>query len=402
MPILPTLLVNGTYGIGTGWSTFVPPHDPLVVADHVQRLVRGESVEKTPLVYPTKGISADVTPATLKPWVRGSHGSIERVADSRGVTYRSYGFASRPDRTTLEVRELPYGTWTDEYKKYLIRLCEKDEIKDFSENHSHNGVFFTITGSAQQIDALYGGDESDEIDGIEANAKRTKRRSKRTKDADSEGTGWDELRHNHRQYPHLYKKMKLQRPLSMRNMHAFDSTGRIKHYLAPEDICEDHFPVRLAAYTARKEVLERRYRVEVETSSNKSRFVRALLSGELKMLAGPGRQASSQGELVRELMSRGYASSESLQRMSLAASNSAALVIASPADLATNSYTSNSYSYLLDMPIASLTEDRVHALEKSAAESRARLKTLTQSSNRDLWMHDLDAFVAAYSRYKVK
>ena len=30
LPILPMLLVNGSYGIGTGWSSFVPQHDPQV------------------------------------------------------------------------------------------------------------------------------------------------------------------------------------------------------------------------------------------------------------------------------------------------------------------------------------------------------------------------------------
>jgi DNA topoisomerase-2 len=30
-PVIPLLLVNGTHGIGTGWSTSIPMHDPLEV-----------------------------------------------------------------------------------------------------------------------------------------------------------------------------------------------------------------------------------------------------------------------------------------------------------------------------------------------------------------------------------
>jgi len=48
------------------------------------------------------------------------------------------------------------------------------------------------------------------------------------------------------------------------------------------------------------------------------------------------------------------------------------------------------------MPIASLTEERVVALDKASDEATLRLKKLVQSSERDLWMNDLDAFAAAY------
>ena len=31
VPVIPLVLVNGADGIGTGWSTNVPPHNPLQV-----------------------------------------------------------------------------------------------------------------------------------------------------------------------------------------------------------------------------------------------------------------------------------------------------------------------------------------------------------------------------------
>ena len=384
LPILPTLLINGSYGIGTGWSTFVPPHDPLHVAEYVKRLVRGESVEKTQLVYPPKGhVDGDILPNTLlKPWVKGSHGAIDRVSDGRGVTYRSFGHANRIDRTTIEVRELPYGMWTDDYKKFLIRLCEKGAIRDFAENHTHTSVHFTISGSAEQIDAVCGTQELEASVATAAPAKR-KRKSKKSKkifdlsSADSLG----EFQHNHHDSPLLYKRMRLQKPMSMRNMHAFDSTGRITHYKTAEEICAEHFDVRLQGYTARRASLEGKYNAEVATSSNKSRFVKALLSGELEVMVGPGRQAASQAELVQDLLTRGYATADALKSIT---------------DPGAASSGANNFSYLLDMPIASLTEERVVALDRASEEATLRLKKLVQSSERDLWMNDLDAFTTAY------
>jgi len=390
LPILPTLLINGTYGIGTGWSTFVPPHDPMRVADYVKRLVRGESVDRTQLVYPPKGhVDGDILPSgLLKPWIKGSHGAIDRVPDGRGVTYRSYGHVNRLDRTTLEVRELPYGMWTDDYKKFLIRLCEKGDIKDFSENHTHTSVHFTISGSAGQMDALCG---TEELESSAAPPKARKgRKAKKIFDlssADLQG----ELQHNHHENPFLYKKMRLHKPMSMRNMHAFDSNGRIKHYYTSEEICEEHFDIRYKGYTARRASLERQYNAEVAISSNKSRFVKALLSGNLEVMVGPGRQAASQAELVQDLVTRGYATADALRRIS------------DPITTAIGSGSGSgvsSFSYLLDMPIASLTEERVVALDKAASEAAVRLEKLVKSSEQDLWMRDLDAFTTAYAKGK--
>lgn len=42
LPILPTVLVNGAEGIGTGWSTFIPQHDPRAIVDNIRRLMSGE------------------------------------------------------------------------------------------------------------------------------------------------------------------------------------------------------------------------------------------------------------------------------------------------------------------------------------------------------------------------
>ena len=41
-PIIPMVLVNGTKGIGTGWSTSIPNHCPRELAENVRRMIRGE------------------------------------------------------------------------------------------------------------------------------------------------------------------------------------------------------------------------------------------------------------------------------------------------------------------------------------------------------------------------
>ena len=41
-PIIPTVLVNGAEGIGTGWSTKVPNYNPRDIVQNIRRLIKAE------------------------------------------------------------------------------------------------------------------------------------------------------------------------------------------------------------------------------------------------------------------------------------------------------------------------------------------------------------------------
>lgn len=45
MPIIPMVLINGSEGIGTGWSTFVPNYNPRDIIANVKRLLNDEPME---------------------------------------------------------------------------------------------------------------------------------------------------------------------------------------------------------------------------------------------------------------------------------------------------------------------------------------------------------------------
>ena len=42
VPIIPMALVNGSRGIGTGWSTHIPNHCPRQLAKNVLRMIDGQ------------------------------------------------------------------------------------------------------------------------------------------------------------------------------------------------------------------------------------------------------------------------------------------------------------------------------------------------------------------------
>lgn len=59
IPILPTVLINGTEGIGTGWSTNIPCYNPREVADAIIDKINGIEFKE------------------LMPWYKGFLGDIE-------------------------------------------------------------------------------------------------------------------------------------------------------------------------------------------------------------------------------------------------------------------------------------------------------------------------------------
>ncbi|XVE99509.1 hypothetical protein REPUB_Repub03eG0205100 [Reevesia pubescens] len=70
VPIIPMVLFNGSEGIGTGWSSYVPNYNPKDIVTNVRRLLNGEQMEP------------------MHPWYRGFKGTIEKTSSKEaGVTY---------------------------------------------------------------------------------------------------------------------------------------------------------------------------------------------------------------------------------------------------------------------------------------------------------------------------
>jgi hypothetical protein len=63
VPIIPMALVNGSEGIGTGWSSSVPTYNPREIINNLRLMIEGE------------------TPREMVPWFRGFIGKIEKVGE---------------------------------------------------------------------------------------------------------------------------------------------------------------------------------------------------------------------------------------------------------------------------------------------------------------------------------
>ncbi len=124
MPTLPMVLVNGTEGIGTGFSCYVPPFNPDDIKENIKRFLCGEEV------------------VPMKPWFRGFKGKVFKDEAGLWITEGT----CRDTGSRLKVTELPPGRWTQDYKEYLDSLAEKKMITGYTNNSTTDDVDFEIFG----------------------------------------------------------------------------------------------------------------------------------------------------------------------------------------------------------------------------------------------------------------
>lgn len=126
VPRLPTVLINGTEGIGTGFSTFVPCYNPENIKENILLALSGKSLKK------------------MAPWFKGFKGKIYE-SESEG-TWTMEGIIKPKGGDTYHVTELPPGRWTQDYKEHLENLTEKKIISGYKNNSTTENIDFTVMG----------------------------------------------------------------------------------------------------------------------------------------------------------------------------------------------------------------------------------------------------------------
>jgi len=126
-PVLPMLLVNGSRGIGTGYSTYVPPCNPAVIKKMLQDWLKGDK-------------EALNTPLT--PYFQGFKGTI---------TGEVVSGLYRKEKDAFVVMELPAGTWTADYREWLEKMLVEGKVKDFTDISTDTEVNIRITGITEEL-----------------------------------------------------------------------------------------------------------------------------------------------------------------------------------------------------------------------------------------------------------
>jgi len=222
IPVLPLLLLNGSVGIGTGWSCNVPCFDPRAVAAAYGRRIRGET-------------DSFVELEGCRPCYKGFRGTFELLESGKWV---SRGVAIK-DGKTIRITEVPVGTWLSDYKVFLEQLCADNKIglKRAEPNYTDTAADFLLHF-----------------------------------DTRASCLACD-----------VYRDLRLEsdKLLSVTNMHALDTANGVKKYRTPADIAEEHYHERLRAYENRLEHQRRQARVDLSYAEAREGFIRAVVEKTL-------------------------------------------------------------------------------------------------------------------------
>jgi DNA topoisomerase-2 len=232
LPVVPLLAINGCVGIGTGFSTDIPPHNP----DEVIALMRERLA----------GTRETLEGLELKPWWFGFRGAVTKTADHTYVTRGLYTFDDAKRAVTID--ELPVGVWTKDYKVFLDEMLTaepkegaKQMLKSFDDLYNDVEVKFIL-----YLDSDYYEDAKADSDEFE-------------------------------------KRFKLSSSWKTSNMVCFDSSLQICRYTTIGDLLEAYFDPRLGAYETRRHKEMERLAAEVCEADAKARFLRAVLEDSMEL-----------------------------------------------------------------------------------------------------------------------
>ena len=355
MPILPIILINGTTGIGTGWSSNIPQFNPLDIVSNIRRLM--------------SGLEQNV----LTPWYRGFTGSIRKISANRWISKGRYRVI---DDSTVEITELPIGYATQDFKE-LLESFEKGFKSDTPASTGKKGTSTTsvkkpkwaeLADSDGKLIKSFKNDSSDSV--VRFTLKfEPKILMKLLSGVDK--TGLSEME----------KIFQLTTTISCGNtMNLYDENNKLKHFKSPEDILKHYYDKRIEYYELRRQNLIKNLEQDLLLLSTRARFILDVIADTIKVRNTP------EAEIIKQLKQHKY---------SMMLDN----VLVEFSKLTREQVELGSYDFLITMPIRSMTKEKVEELVKEKEKRSAELEILKNKTDKDIWEEDLKVFEVEYKKH---
>ena len=343
VPVIPMVLVNGTKGIGTGFSTEIMCYNTVQIIAYLRH----------------KLMEAPAPAPSIEPFYKNFRGEIRRVGDSK---YLLKGCYTILDDKKLRITELPIGTWTDDYKIFLENLIEppagskdkdKDKdgaassapiVKEYNDMSTDTHVDITVTMAANII----------------------KTYSEKAAEYDC---------------TMLEKVLGLYSTQSTTNMNLFDANEKLVKYGNAEEIADAYSVTRLAFYGKRKDALIAGLRKELMVLSNRARYITELLEDTIDLRRKTNKQ------LVELLKERKYDSMDAQSGDEKGEDDSS------------STSSGQGYKYLLKLPMDSVSEENVKKLLNEKEKKEAELSELNSKTVEQMWLKDLEELEVEYNKF---
>ena len=335
IPIIPMILVNGSLGIGTGFSTTIPQFNPLDIITQLENKLTGNTMTE------------------IKPWYRNFTGAIEAINETSYITKGCYRIIGK---NQLEITELPIGSWSEDYKQTLETLLrdydggKKEKDKKQISNGPLKNYYNHCTESKVSILLEFMPDILEQ---------------------------WLEDKADYNGMNKIEKELKLTstKYTNMSNMYLFNSKNAIQKYNTTQDIIDEFYSIRLETYQQRRLYQLNELKSHLNILNAKYKFILEFINDELVIIK------RKKIELYQDLVSRNYPKyNNKIELMDLEQPDTNMVY----------------YNYLIKMSIDTLTEEKLTELSKEITDIESQMEYLNKITARQLYSNELQQFKETY------
>jgi DNA topoisomerase-2 len=369
LPTIPTILVNGAEGIGTGWSTSIPCYNPREIVDNIKTRMK-------------VGIFNE-----MKPWYKGYQGSIEKNGKGSYTVTGKFEWVEKDGTTWLVINELPIKRWTKDYKTYINKLMGYEDKKDKDEDKKKRKK------------------KKEEDESEEESKKKIKIIVEDLKEYHTNNRVHfeikllDEFFEEYKEDPEkVIKTFKLQTSLNITNMVLFDRNLKIRKYNQIEDILEEFYELRISYYERRKTYLLSNLKRDLEILDNKVRFILAVINEDIII------RKVKRKDLINALIKNNYTPMSKINKIKMKSALEDEIIQADQEEEEEEgaAVPSNEYDYLLSLPLWSLTYEKVEEMLKNKENKNKEIEILSNTSEKSLWENDLSEFLRVLDEVEAK
>ena len=171
-------------------------------------------------------------------------------------------------------------------------------------------------------------------------------------------------------------KFKLTSSKSLSNLHLYNKDGVIHKYDTIYQIIDEHYYTRYSMYQKRKEYDINKLENEIKYLNAKMMFINYVIDEKIIVYKQP------KASIIDSLRSFNFPFYEST------------IIL----EYDEGVEVTNQYNYLLNLPIHSFTLEKVQELEDEISKRDQELEILSNTSIKDMWIQELEAFEEQYKR----
>lgn len=379
LPVIPIHLINGTSGIGTGHSTFIPNHDPLDICQWLTAKIKG---------YPL--------PAVL-PWYRGFKGNIKLVEKKSKQNKQAKKVVDSQVDSSVDSSTIISPT--NKPGLNVLGNNNNDEDDDFDDNDEDDLLgadafavdkqtkysmvtmgAFTVTGNKRKtvvVTELPIGRATHDYDAWLRKQREEKAISGYVTYSNKDKVHFEITGMKN---PSL-KNLRLTRSYGMSNMVLLDTNDRPIKYSSTLEILESFYALRLPYYQKRKDNIIKEMQEKIDLLNAKIRFIIAVIHGYNLVRTNPN-------ITIEEVVKQGGILSLGLSKKQILPQTQA---LGFSDDL------------LRRVTLYQCTEEELENSRNELQKEIDKKNEMDKVKPEDMWQADIDEFVVAYCKeYKCK